>query len=347
MRVLLTALLLTAAPFLVSAFTNGTLLPSYLCGPQGDGYPKSVGTLIPYLILGGTADTEYNQFPPGLGTVPIQIFDGTNLQGNAIAPSAKQIIGAFHNGQPQTNYTTAMKNPVWLCPSNANFMTGAANYTIAPGQEHNFALVVHDGVYGAGFNPAGVALDGAFMYAIDTKTNQRIGAWKNAGPQFSAWPACNLNQQFSLSVGIVHNALISENPSVTNLIWVAPRDIQGTVKFIGAGVTDLGYGPFSVEFNTTRNHTAPSVATQGLVPNAGNADMLPAPFVAVDAAPDLPWNKTAAANNQRNDDMMNKRSAIGLGVGLGFFGAFCGIGGAVFFMKRKQKKQESGNFPLL
>ena len=41
------SLLLTISLCSISAFTNGTLLPAYLCGPQNDGYPKSVGTLIP------------------------------------------------------------------------------------------------------------------------------------------------------------------------------------------------------------------------------------------------------------------------------------------------------------
>ena len=80
-----------------TAFTNGTLLPSYLCGLQNDGYPKSVGTLIPYLKL-GKKDTAYNQFPPGAGTVQILINDGMNTPvGNSLSPDAQQIIGAFHN----------------------------------------------------------------------------------------------------------------------------------------------------------------------------------------------------------------------------------------------------------
>ena len=31
-----------------TAFTNGTLLPSYLCGPPNDGYPKSLGDVLKY-----------------------------------------------------------------------------------------------------------------------------------------------------------------------------------------------------------------------------------------------------------------------------------------------------------
>ena len=48
-----------------TAFTNGTLLPSYLCGLQNDGYPKSVGTLIPYLKF--QQDRNVLNFPQQTG----------------------------------------------------------------------------------------------------------------------------------------------------------------------------------------------------------------------------------------------------------------------------------------
>ena len=97
-------------------FTNGTLLPSYLCGDRNDGYPKSVGTLIPYLKL-GDINTPYNQFPPGRGNVKILIDDGINNIDNALAPNSQSIIGSFHNGNPNTNYITATKNIVTIVPT--------------------------------------------------------------------------------------------------------------------------------------------------------------------------------------------------------------------------------------
>lgn len=30
------------------AFTNGSLVPAYICNPQADGLPKSFGQLLPY-----------------------------------------------------------------------------------------------------------------------------------------------------------------------------------------------------------------------------------------------------------------------------------------------------------
>jgi hypothetical protein len=160
----------------VIGFTNGTLLPSYLCGQQGDGYPKSVGTVIPYLILGNN-NTAYNQFPPGKGSIPIQIDNGnTNAFGNALAPNAQSIIGAFHNGNPDTNYTTPLKNPITIVPTDfTNFSTGLVDpsFIIIPNTYYNMTIVVNYPV----FNFNNTALDGAFVYALDTITNNRY--WCN------------------------------------------------------------------------------------------------------------------------------------------------------------------------
>jgi hypothetical protein len=37
----------------VSAFTNGTLVPAYICNPVDDGMPKAFGQLLPYLRKNG------------------------------------------------------------------------------------------------------------------------------------------------------------------------------------------------------------------------------------------------------------------------------------------------------
>jgi hypothetical protein len=233
----------------VFSFTNGTLLPSYLCGPQGDGYPKSVGTLIPFLQLGNLG-TPYNQFPPGNGTIPILINDGINNQlGNALAPNAQQIIGSFHNGNPNTGYTTATKNPVLIVPTDfTDFNTGNINpyFVILPDTDYNMSIVVNSPI----FNDPNVALDGAFVYALDAGTGLRIGSFTFTGNNMSPWYACSLGNLYPFNTGIVHNQLLSETPIYSNIIWRSPRYFIGNVTFIGAGVTDAGYGPFSVTYQT-------------------------------------------------------------------------------------------------
>ena len=231
----------------VSSFTNGTLLPSYLCGPHGDGYPKSVGTLIPYLQL-GTVNTPYNQFPPGRGSVPILIDDGVNnIIGNALAPEAQKILGAFHNGNPETNYTTPIINPITIVPTDfTNFVTGIVdtNFVITPNKSYNMTIVVNY----PSFNCTNIALDGAFVYALDTASNFRVGTFTLTGNNMSPWYACSLNGKYPLNTGIVHNQLLSEASFYSNLVWQAPPYIYGNITFIGAGVTDAGYGPFSVTY---------------------------------------------------------------------------------------------------
>lgn len=231
-----------------TAFTNGTLLPAYLCGPQGDGYPKSVGTLIPYLQL-GNVDTHYNQFAPGEGTVPILINDGVNNPvGSALAPNAQKIIGSFHNGDPNTGYINALKNPVLIVPTDfTDLRTGIVNpdFVILPNTLYNMSIVVNYPT----FNCANVALDGAFVYALDTGSNQRTGTFVYTGDNMSPWYACSLNNQYPLGTGIVHNKLIVEGPIYSTITWQSPAVMYGNITFIGAGVTDAGYGPFSVTYS--------------------------------------------------------------------------------------------------
>ena len=231
----------------IYGFTNGTLLPSYLCGVQGDGYPKSVGTLIPYLKL-GQIDVPYNQFPNGSGEIPIKINDGINLStGNALAPNAQQIIGAIHNGQPETGYITASKNPITIVPTDfTDLRTGIvdSNFIIHPGNFYNFSLVVNYPT----FNRPNVALDGAFVYALDIITNKRVGTFTFFGDNMSPWYACSLNNLYPENTGIVHNKLLTEESIYKNITWKAPLEIVGNITFIGAGVTDVAYGPFQITY---------------------------------------------------------------------------------------------------
>lgn len=228
------------------AFTNGTLLPSYLCGPLNDGYPKSVGTLIPYLQL-GEVNTPYNFFPPGMGNIPIQIIANQYNPTIALAPTAKQIIGAFHNGQPATDYTTALVNPILIVPTDfTDFVTGIVSpkFIILPNTLYNMSLVVNLPM----FNDPAIALDGAFVYAFDDVSQMRVGVFTVSGNNMANWYACTLNNQYPINTGIVHNQLLSETARYDGIVWQSPNFLNGNITFIGAGVTDYGYGKFSVTY---------------------------------------------------------------------------------------------------
>eukprot|EP00475_Leptophrys_vorax_P009124 TRINITY_DN159_c0_g1_i1.p1 TRINITY_DN159_c0_g1~~TRINITY_DN159_c0_g1_i1.p1 ORF type:complete len:380 (-),score=95.11 TRINITY_DN159_c0_g1_i1:164-1303(-) len=360
----------------VRAFTNGTLLPSYLCN-NPDGYPKSAGTLIPFLQLGTAAD-NYNQFPPGNNTaVPIVIGANPPVAGAAIAPTARQIVGAFHNGGAQEDangntilpqvYEKSSAQPVWLAPMNANAITGqvetANGYLITPGLVHQLVVASHCPAPDIrGFNNGGVALDGFFAYAVDTGTGQRVGSWVNVGPTMTNWYACAIGANVSASVGIVHNQLVSGNSNVAGLTWQAPANITGLIKFVGAGVSDCAFGPFNITYNVTtaaaKGMFAPSPTAQGLNPNLDAANQ--ATFVQKDAANDLPQTPAAttyvgtpampqafqAATTTTTTTTTAYSPAATAGIAIA--GSVAGgivVGGIMFFVGRRQTS--SSKAPLL
>eukprot|EP00475_Leptophrys_vorax_P040229 TRINITY_DN7428_c0_g2_i1.p1 TRINITY_DN7428_c0_g2~~TRINITY_DN7428_c0_g2_i1.p1 ORF type:complete len:377 (-),score=106.06 TRINITY_DN7428_c0_g2_i1:998-2128(-) len=357
----------------VNAFTNGTLLPSYLCN-NADGYPKSAGTLLPFLQLGINPD-NYNQFPPGNATTPVITILASANNSTAVAPTSRQIVGAFHNGGAQqtaagvavtpVNYEKASVQPVWLAPATADPVTGqnAGGYVIKPGTLHSFVVAAHcPAPDSRGFNNANVALDGFFAYAVDTGTGKRVGSWVNVGPTFSPWYACNPQGNASASVGIVHNQLITNNPNVANLTWMAPANITGLIKFVGAGVSDCAFGPFNVTFNvsTTTTLTAPSPTVQGLNPNAQAANT--APFFAKGVAADLPQTignpvpagaaaATTTTTTTTTTAAMNTPATgytPGAVAGIAIAGAVIGgivVGAAMFFIGRRAGT--SNKAPLL
>jgi len=333
------------------------LLPSYICNDV-DGYPKSAGTLIPFLILGTAAD-NYNQFPPGNATKPIIAFgDNVVVNVTAIAPTARQIIGAFHNGGAQLDangnvvtpvvYEKSTVNPVWLAPGVSNPTTGLGDYTIKLGQVNTFVVAAHCPTPDPrGCNNAGVALDGFMAYAVDTATGERVGSWINVGPTMTNFYACNPKGTAWPSVGIVHNQLVSGNSNVANLTWLAPATAKGTIMFKGAGVSDCGFGPFVVTYNTTTNMTAPSATKQGLSPNtlvtADPANNL-AQYVPKDAAADLPGAAAAMTSVMGTGTTMYTPGAT---AGIAIAGAVGGalvVGGAMFFIARRASASSSGGF---
>eukprot|EP00475_Leptophrys_vorax_P040231 TRINITY_DN7428_c0_g2_i3.p1 TRINITY_DN7428_c0_g2~~TRINITY_DN7428_c0_g2_i3.p1 ORF type:complete len:382 (-),score=114.44 TRINITY_DN7428_c0_g2_i3:118-1263(-) len=362
----------------VRAFTNGTLLPSYLCN-NPDGYPKSAGTLIPFLQLGTAAD-NYNQFPPGNNTkVTIAIGATPPVAGAAIAPTARQIIGAFHNGGAQEDaagntitpqvYEKASVQPVWLAPVTADPVTGLVTnstlgYVITPGAVHTFVVAAHCPAPDIrGYDNAGVALDGFFAYAVDTGTGQRVGSWINVGPTMTNWYACAIGANVSASVGIVHNQLVSGNPNVAGLTWQAPANITGLIKFMGAGVSDCAYGPFNVTYNVTTTAAkgvfALSPTAQGLNPNKDTANVVAA-YTAKDTSADLPQTLATAtyvgtpavpqafAAAPPTTTTATTGYTPGATAGIAIAGAVGGglvVGAAMFFVGRRQTSTNKA--PLL
>jgi len=312
----------------VQAFTNGTLLPSYLCANAGDGLPKSVGGMVANLVLGwGT--NPYNDFPVGNGSVnivvgPVNTYKNGVLQltaNIAQAPPASQILGSFHNGQAATNYLTVTTNPVVIVPDVINVTSGMlpAGWVVTPGATITMAVVTN----APSFNNMDNVIDGFFVYAMDTATGNRIGEFTETTAKFHSWAACNVDGT-TPNVGIAHTDLVEESGYV-GLKWKAPNKIVGTVKFIGAGVADGGYGPVAIEFNTTTNHTAPALTTvvRMDVANSNGA------FTVAAAA----TTTTAAATTTTT---VSPGATAGIAIGTAVLGAAIGVGAAVFYVRSKK-----------
>jgi len=299
-------------------FTHGLMLPNWLCGLANDGYPKAVSTVLPFLRL-GTAIDNYNEFPIGNGTIPITLEQNGVTTGAHPAP-ASQLIGGFHNGNASYgNFTKGVTNPVLLVPSTASPINGSfSNFVIAPNTNYSFAMAVN----AIGFNNAGEALDGGFAYAMDTVTGNRVGQWINVGSTFSVWPACQINTNV-VAVGIVHNQVISGVSSIDQLIWQSPPSISGTIKFIGAGVTDGGYGAWSVEFNTTASSAAPSL-TPSIRVDTAIAAVTFGPKI---AAANLPYTATPVytATTTTTTTGLSQGATAGIAIACGFVGIAAGF----------------------
>jgi len=302
------------------------MLPPYLCGPATDGLPKTVGGVVANLLLGSSLDM-YNQVPPGNGTTPIMV--GTNTisatgvftasPGIAEAPPASMIFGAFHNGNASTNYVLPTTNPAVIVPANSiNVTSGALNtgFVITPGQTYTLAIVTN----APSFNDKNSPVDGFFVYAMDTATGNRVGTFIQTGSLFHYWSACNLDGT-NAQVGIAHTNLVNSS-SYSGITWQAPATMKGTIMFVGAAVTNGGYGPVAITYNTTTNSTAAAWSTV--------VRSVPANATAGTAFTALtPMTTTAAVTT------VSPGATAGIAVGTAVVGAAIGCGVSFFWLKRR------------
>ncbi len=94
-------LLLFSFVKITTAFTNGTLLPSYLCGPPNDGYPKSLGGVLKYFHEEG-ADLyianihQQNSTTPQFGLITVNktvdVFVENNIYDLTLESTSGELI---------------------------------------------------------------------------------------------------------------------------------------------------------------------------------------------------------------------------------------------------------------
>ncbi|KAJ1551338.1 hypothetical protein HK405_014699 [Cladochytrium tenue] len=86
----------------VAAFTNGTILPSYLCGPANDGLPKSLGGVLALLQEDGSALTvagyhgDAQQITASYGLATATSTSASITPGQTFAVSIKSTTSGAH-----------------------------------------------------------------------------------------------------------------------------------------------------------------------------------------------------------------------------------------------------------
>jgi len=220
---LLTAI---AAVVEVTAFTNGTLVPAYICNPVDDGLPKSFAQLLPY--------TRKNSKTVAFDANPGDNFNNaTRLNQTAAMPvgNSAYVLANFHNTankltsiEQVINVTTASGGPI---------MAGQAN-----------RLVLNSAI-------AGVELVGVLIYGQDQNGN-RIGTMTDQGGILVPFPGCGTNPE-GQTVGVIQTMSVAKNGTYTQLLYNAPPYASGTITFKGLAVTNSGFGVY--------NYTLPVAGT--------------------------------------------------------------------------------------
>jgi len=227
------ATLAAVAP--VSAFTNGTLVPAYICNQQADGLPKSFGQLLPY--------TRKN-----LAKIAVDAKAGDNkaipllaqTNGQKIGNSA-YILASFHNS---LNSLNSIQQGLKVTTANGG--------SIVAGQANQLVLA----------NPnKGQALGGALLYASDA-TGQRQGTFTDKGTTFVTFPGCGTNAQ-GTQAGVIQQQGISATGTYNQLFYNAPATASGNITLSGLSVTANGFGVWTYTFKVTGGTTGATTGATG------------------------------------------------------------------------------------
>jgi hypothetical protein len=174
----------------VSAFTNGSLVPSYICNPNADGLPKAFAQLLPYtrknaqtIAVDGTAGDNKN--------IP-QLQNGKD-QGQPIGNSA-YILASFHDSL--NNLNSQPGNGIQVKTANGGpIVAGQANQLTLTTGNNNIQLL---GVL-AYANGADGTREGSFTDQAATQT-------------FVQFPGCGTNKQGQTN-GVIQQTGVSATVS--------------------------------------------------------------------------------------------------------------------------------------
>jgi len=217
MKFSLTILAAIAAITPVSAFTNGALVPSYICNPQNDGLPKKFSDVL--------AKTQKK-----VTTVGFDANAGDNVnaknQNGANPPNSAYILASFHNSP---NRVTSLQQSITVTAKNNQIVAGQANQLTLSSGGNN------------------VVLGGVLIYGVDG-SGTRQGSFTDAGTTFIPFPGCGTNPQ-GQNVGVIQQNGISATGTYSQLSYNAPAGATGNITLAGLFVTAKGFGTFSKSFN--------------------------------------------------------------------------------------------------
>lgn len=223
----------------VSAFTNGTLVPAYICNQQADGLPKSFGQLLPYTRK-NLAKIAVDAKAGDNKAIPLLAQTGGQKIGNSA-----YILASFHNS---LNSLNSIQQGLKVTTANGG--------PIVAGQANQLVLA----------NPnKGQALGGALLYASDG-TGQRQGTFTDKGANtFVTFPGCGVNAQ-GTPAGVIQQQGISATGTYNQLFYNAPATVSGNITLSGLSVTANGFGVWTYTFPVSGG----TGATGGTGGTAGN-----------------------------------------------------------------------------
>jgi len=215
-RSLLTAAILACATQ-VSAFTNGSLVPSYICNPNADGLPKAFAQLLPYtrknaatIAVDGNKGDNKN--------IPLLKASGGSQIGNSA-----YILASFHDSLNNLNAQ----------PGNGIQVKTANGGPIVAGQANQLTLTTGNN---------NVQLLGVLAYA-NGADGTREGSFTDQGNTntFVQFAGCGTNKQGNVNA-VIQQTGVSATNQYTNLFYNADPSASGTVTLAGLSVTKAGFG---------------------------------------------------------------------------------------------------------
>jgi hypothetical protein len=200
---LVLAALITAIPAL--AFTNGSIVPAYICHPHPDGLPKNYAQVLANTReMTGAIAFNANGLPHPCSTT-FDLANNSPASDNlAMAPMASQpngtltgnsayILASFHN---TLNSLEAIKQGLIVSTLNGG--------PLVAGTSNQLNLSTPD---------PNCALDGAMLYG-ETKSGKRVGSFTDKGGMgtFADFPGCGRNREGKMA-GVIHQMVVSCNVS--------------------------------------------------------------------------------------------------------------------------------------